>query len=497
MSLVSGSSSGTGAGTGAGTTVVVTTGDQSEYGNDPFNDSDGSGDHRFADVVGEAPPGVAEVVALLAEDLLEPSPGPEQLWKLLVEQISSWHFKPDLQAVQIILAFEASYQISTEDHLWLHLVGPSSSGKTSLGIAMLDNLFGDHHQLGEITPNTFLSGLTRGKQKGKMNSFLHQIGDRGLIYAPDFTNFLSNDHLTIGKVAGQLREIYDGKMTKRAGSMDHVNEWIGNVAMITAFTPSKESAWHSHNREGERFLTLRWHGAEAVGEAEERRLGGLMKLGGKKERQDELREVVRELIMYSGEETPEGVTNGLSSPRTSNIQDRSFRLARLVGKLRTLPIRSDGKNISHVAGEESPGRVFKQLIKVARGWASLMRRDEVLPEDWGLAERLAIDTIPEVRRWLLEGLPWGGSGVTRVELLQEMTPIQGKEAVEWHLADLKALGVVGMNGMGEVFLRDKFQQLAEAGCPGWVEKLREGWEEQMELATVRMEEREFATKDKG
>jgi len=440
---------------------------------------------------------IVEGLGIPATDVEAPSP--EALWQCLVEQIGSWHFKPDLQAVQILLAFEASYQISTEDHLWLHLIGPSSSGKTSLGIAMIDGLFTDHHQLGEITPNTFLSGLTRGKQKGKLNSFLHQIGDRGLIYAPDFTNFLSNDHLTVGKIAGQLREIYDGKMTKRAGSMEHVNEWSGNVAMITAFTPSVESKWHSHNREGERFLTLRWHGAEAVGETEERRLGGLMKLNGKKDRQEELREIVRELILQGGEENvideqgkPRAVLHGLTNPGTTNIQDRSFRLARLVGKLRTLPVRSDGKNISHVAGEESPGRVFKQLIKVARGWASLMRRDEVLQSDWALAERLAIDTIPETRRWLLESLPWGsGSAVTRVELLQEMTPFQGKEAVEWHLADLKALGVVGVNGAGEVFLKDKFVALAEAGCPGWVAGLQVGYEEKVLEAQDRIESKEF------
>jgi len=332
-----------------------------------------------------------------------------------------------------------------------------------------------------------------------MNSFLHQIGDRGLIYAPDFTNFLSNDALTVGKIAGQLRQIYDGYTSKRAGSMDHVNEWSGSVAMITAFTPSKEHAWHSHNREGERFLTLRWHGAEAVGEAEEQQLGGLMKLSGKKERQTELRDMVRELVLQGGEENvtdengePRATCHGLSSPSTSNIQDRSFRLARLVGKLRTLPVRSDGKNISHVAGEESPGRVFKQLIKVARGWASLMRSDEVAPEDWGLAERLAIDTIPEVRRWLLESLPWGrGSAVTSVDLLQEMTPFEGREAVEWHLADLKALGVVGVNGAGEIVLKDKFVALAEAGCPGWVERLQEGYEERVLEAQDRMEKKEF------
>ncbi len=387
----------------------------------------------------------------------------------------------------------------------MHIIGPSSSGKTSLGIAMLDDLYKDHYMLGEISPNTFLSGLNRGKQKGKLNSFLHQIGERGLIFAPDFTNFLSNDPLAVGKVAGQLREIYDGRMTKRAGSMDQVNDWQGEVAMVTAFTPSKEHAWHSHNREGERFLTLRWPGVEPRSEEEEVALGRIMKNADKKLSQIELRGLVRKLIELGVESTvpqvlPPGTApvpranweypTGLTLPSSDNVEDRSYKLARLVGKLRTQPVRGWDRSISHVAGEENPGRVFKQLIKAARGWAGLMRREGILPEDWLLAERLAIDTIPETRRWLLESLPWNG-GVTTADMLLEMTPFKGMEGMMWHLADLLALEVVGTNSLGELWLMDEFVRLAESGCRGWVEGLRVGREEKVGKAQERMDSKAF------
>lgn len=412
---------------------------------------------------------------------------PESIWQRLQEQIKLWHFKPDFQAVQIILAFEASYQISFGDNLWLHLIGPSASGKTSLGIALLDGLYPDHHMLGEITPNTFLSGLTRGRQKGKFNSFLHQIGEKGLVYAPDFTNFLSSDPTIVGKIAGQLREIYDGQASRRAGSMEAANNWSGNVAFITAFTPSKEHSWLMHNREGERFMTLRWHGAEPVGAEEEVALGRILKAtSDRKARQHTLRELVRELLEHNKGDN----TNGLSNPETDNIEDRSYKLAKLVAKLRTLPIRSDGKNISHIAGEEGPGRVFKQLIKVARGWASLLRRDQIDVVDWQLAERLAVDTIPETRRWILESFSWSG-GVVRPELLLEMTPFENKEALQWHLNDLLALKVVGANAAGEWWLMDRFVELAESGCEGWVKGLQEGHEERVEKAVERGKQREF------
>jgi hypothetical protein len=434
---------------------------------------------------------------------------PEIIWQEIQDQIRTWHFQPDIQAVQIILALLASYKISESDHLWLHLIGPSGSGKTALGISMVDKLYSDHHKLEEISVNTFLSGLTRGKQKGKMNSFLHQIGERGLIYAPDFTTFLSNDDHSIGRIAGQLRGIYDGSLSRRAGSMEQANEWLGNIAMITAFTPSVENKWHKHNREGERFLTLRWPKAEPRGESEEREMGRIMKsVEDKKEKQNELRGLVRRFIEWGstgsvdnvevpprdekgGDTKPPIPVHTLSSPGTNGIEDCSYKLAKLVGKLRTLPVRSDGKNISHVAGEEGPGRCFKQLVKVARGWAGLLRRGEVLPEDWGLAERLAIDTIPETRRWVLEALPWQG-GVTRAELVAEMTPFQNAEAAEWHLADLQALGVVGINGAKEIWLMDRFVELAGEGCPGWVERLGDGIEERFADGLERLERKEFS-----
>lgn len=435
----------------------------------------------------------------------------EAQWQRITEQIATWHFKPDLEAVKVILAMEASYRLNTSEHLWLHLIGPSSSGKTSLGIAMLDGLWADHHQLGEITPNTFLSGLTRGKMKGKMNSFLHQIGDRGLIYAPDFTNFLGMDEISVRKVAGQLREIYDGHTSKRAGSMESANDWYGNLGFITAFTPSVEGRWHSHNREGERFLTLRWPGVEAIGDEEEDTLGGIMKRLDKHDKQVELRELVREFLV-GGEyepaepqqpsskattttssnksERPDApaapTTHTLTSPGTSAIANRSFKLAKLLGQLRTLPVRSDGRTVSHVAGIEGPGRAFKQLLKCARAWASLCRRDEVSLDDWRLAERIAIDTIPATRRWLLESLPWGG-GVTRPEVLVEMTPFENVEAVMWHLSDLIALKVVGMNKSKEVWVVDEFEALVQEGCPSWVAKLTAGYEERVEGAVERQE----------
>lgn len=87
---------------------------------------------------------------------------------------------------------------------------------------------------------------------------------------------------------------------------------------------------------------------------------------------------------------------------------------------------------------------------------------------------------------MLEGMPWGGDGISSKELLLEITPFHSLEAVEWHLADLKALGIVGMNQAGEVWLMDEFVELVESAAPGWVAGLREGREEKVAKAEERL-----------
>jgi len=56
---------------------------------------------------------------------------------------------------------------------------------------------------------------------------------------------------------------------------------------------------------------------------------------------------------------------------------------------------------------ESNTRLPQQLAQVGRGWAALMNRSEVDEEAFGLIRRTAWDSIPPVRRAILEGLMSG------------------------------------------------------------------------------------------
>lgn len=408
------------------------------------------------------------------------NPSPVKLFNELLAQIRTWHYDPDIEIIKIILSFIVAYKFHEPDPLWIHIIGPSGSGKTSLGIALLDRLYPDHHPLGDLTSNTLLSGLVKGKEKGKRNSLLHRIGEFGLLYAPDFTNFLGKHPQEISAVAGQLRQVYDGHATKDTGAGDTRNEWFGRISMITAMTPSKESKWLAYNRDGERFEVLRWPKAPATNEMIEM-------IGSRSGNEDDLREEMR----ARARSLIDQVTIKASS---AGLAARVGQLPSLIAKLRTQPFRPDGYHISHVMDEASPGRMIQQLFKVARGWASLMGRNEANEEDWKLAERLATDSIPETRKWILESMGWGGEIVTPQELL-EMTPFYSWEGgLGYQVDDLVALGIMGKIGTGELYLTDSFLEMAWEAMPDWINRTQAeySFEEKVERAKTNMDKKEFS-----
>lgn len=93
-------------------------------------------------------------------------------------------------------------------------------------------------------------------------SFLHRLGTKGIIYSKEFGTVLASHPNELNAIAAQLREIYDGSMTLVSGGGAGTIKWKGRVSMITAYTPSKEAAWFELSGEGDRFLILRWDGAQ-------------------------------------------------------------------------------------------------------------------------------------------------------------------------------------------------------------------------------------------
>jgi len=405
-----------------------------------------------------------------------------------IHQLSDryWH-EPDHQGLKVILGYLGGYFLHERNPLWLHVIGPSSSGKTELGLAPIALDLPECHPLDDLTANTLLSGLSKGKQGGRRNSFMHRVGAFGLIYMADFTTFVEKDERMVGAVAGQMRQIYDGNLTKETGVErrdDKDSGWSGRVSWITAMTPGAERKWMRHNGMGERFSILRWRAArdneqvsrkvleQSAAEAEQRWLSSDGTV-------DESVIGPRRWIGMLAERLVKGSSKGLAgvgmeqsglrvdlleqaTSDLANIEDHKkpyspsedmvfagglYSLAEIVTQLRSVPSRPDGRNIGQPdMDRESSGRLQHQLLKVARGWAYINRR-EVLQEDMSLVRRVAEDCIPISKKPIVDVLAQGiADGLwLNSEDIRVAAKYETLEALSWQLQDLAALGVIETN----------------------------------------------------
>src|SRR5215472_2555348 len=107
-------------------------------------------------------------------------------WNEYVAFLRKWFFNPDIQAAEITLSAVAAHFYKDSEPAWLFILGPSSGDKSSICIRQVTDL-PLVHPCGDLTFKTFLSGYT-----GLPNtSYLHRIGNSGILSFKDFTTFLS------------------------------------------------------------------------------------------------------------------------------------------------------------------------------------------------------------------------------------------------------------------------------------------------------------------
>lgn len=97
-------------------------------------------------------------------------------------------------------------------HVWFFLIGGASDGKTTLLSAF--NKVPFLHTISDITPNTLLSGAQSAAGE---TSLLNKLGEDFVVIMKDFTTILSKSSEAQEQIMAQLREVYDGHITKHTG----------------------------------------------------------------------------------------------------------------------------------------------------------------------------------------------------------------------------------------------------------------------------------------
>jgi hypothetical protein len=307
-----------------------------------------------------------------------------------------WLHLPDPGALYVTLAVVAANR-ATGDPVWLLLVGPPGGGKTEIlgGISRLS----DVHPAATVTEAALLSGTSkRDRSATAKGGLLREMGDFGILLAKDFGSVLSMHRDARGAVLAALREIYDGSWTRHVGTDGgQTLAWSGKVGMIAGCTPAIDSHHAVIGSMGERFILYRLPKVDP--EAQVRR--ALSHVGHEATMRSELATAVRDVL--------DGVdADRLTRMADPETTDRLVAVSTLAVRCRSA-VERDGyrREIELIPEAEAPARLALVLLRLYNALGAIGLDDQTC---WQLVTKCALDSMPALRRSVLEDLIARGDG---------------------------------------------------------------------------------------
>lgn len=283
------------------------------------------------------------------------------------------------------------------------------------------------YQLSKITPNTFLSGFKQGA--GKEPSFLHQIPVKkgGMLVFKDFTTLLAMHHEAKIDILGQMREVYDGTLTKRTGTGDELH-WNGRLGFIAATTDAIYQARALYSSMGERFIMYNPLTPDRK-EVARRSMGNI---GSLYEKRQEMRKIVKEYLDESI------ILPKVIPTIPESVKENIIDIANMTCYARSM-IDRDLKtgDIIHVYMAEVPTRLSEQLMAVSSG-LMVINGGDLTADDEYLLYKIALDSISSNRKMVMQKI----SEYDEVETKGLAVALQyPTTTVRRWLEDLVALGI--------------------------------------------------------
>ncbi len=353
---------------------------------------------KLADDALKSPP-VATAVAASERPPIKVTAEREAIWNRLEALFKQHFFQPDIEAAKVILACVAAHRIFEYPPAWSMAIAVAGSMKTVI-LESLDGL-PDVYLIDEVTPQTFISGKIdpEGHQRKSPASLLHRIGNQGILISADFSTVLTSDQRNRAKVFSQLRRIYDGHLHREFGSDDNLEErdWKGRITFLAGVTPEVDRHHKVFSALGDRFIRTRWPRAGGVEAA-------LRAMKHDRQLAVDVKTAVHELIL------PILAHSSIPAPDFPEVLfTRLANIGEFVACARAYVPRDRTDDIDGEAQVESNTRLPQELAQVGRGWAVLMNRSQVAEEDFKVIRRAAFDSIPPLRRDVLEAMMKGAN----------------------------------------------------------------------------------------
>ncbi|MFL5760323.1 MAG: hypothetical protein ACJ8F2_01245 [Xanthobacteraceae bacterium] len=342
------------------------------------------------------------------------------------------------------------------EQVWLLIVAPPGGTKTE----PLRSLYGARgmYPLSKLTPRTFASGLD---VPGNDPSLLARLKDEVLI-VKDLTTVLEMQGDDRSEIFAQLREIYDGRFDMVWGTGKELH-WEGRLGFIAGVTPIIDRHHSALAVLGERFVMLRL----AMPNRRNLALRALAGAGREVAMREALDAAMRGFLASRGSVAPQV---------SQDVTEMLATVADFVTRARSGVIR-DGfrRELEYAPEPEAPTRFAKVLRGLACGIALAHDRGDVTTEDLGYVLRVALDSLPDVRRRVIKALVEqtvvdAGAGELATSTIVGMTQFSSA-TIRRTLEDLQALRVVHVekHGPGKADTwtideewRDVFTELGDA-----------------------------------
>lgn len=307
----------------------------------------------------------------------------------LLDRMRSYLHLPDADHVLFALAIAVGAGLDG-DPAWGMIVGPPSSAKTE-AVRLVDRRVDE--RVDDLTPAALLS-WTKGR-KPRPTGILSRAGRRCFASVSDFSTITAATERTgENGIYALLRRAHDGRVQRDLGNAEEPLVWEGRLTLLAASTPRIDDFSAHADALGPRWVYLRLPNETAEDRA---------KASQKAREHPDLEPARGPLQKLAAEVVADGVKHGhgVALPESFSEEIDNAATVCALGRA-TVPRNSYGRReIIGLATIEGTPRIAKQLALIARAVLGLG-----VGADKGaaLVRRVALDSIPQARRRVLEAL---------------------------------------------------------------------------------------------
>lgn len=311
------------------------------------------------------------------------------------------------------------------DPIWGFMVGPPSSGKTTLVETFLGS---DEYAEGvsKLTATALISGYKSAKGDCSFLKRLH----KKLLVIKDFTAVKRMPAALQAELFGLLRDIHDGHCKIPYGNnliRDYSDIRFSILAAVTDIIHGD-----NHSTLGDKFIKVELLGDDY--DSNSQVLAAIEGTAHKMERMKFLQGVILSFL-----DKNKTIDWEPSIPDT--YKHRLVGLSQVAGALRAQVERENRGNLRYRPRQESGGRLGAILSRLGKSCCIVLDKAEVDDDVYYLMEKVALDTTTGFNLEIVSALARLESGYTQVDELKTKLQLS-RSTIERHLNDMQELGIL-------------------------------------------------------